>query len=331
MNPQFRSAAASLGLAEPALEPGHVRLRWSCCCGSEIWDDFKLITPGASLDLDTCMEQSVDARQSSHIIPARRRSTERDGANTAIRSPRSNLRPLPSSASAESTTAEQQLWMYGIFQPETTTDELVELRVSTTVTDQRLFTFLYSNYQRRSNPVCRFFSMRGVTKVSLVRFVRAPGMPDVLHIDDWPTNEHAAPSWLYSDDGYPRYLPRVGHNHLLHLWRDPSRHHGPISQESSASQNPRFHSYAFLRVPKKIGASLMSGSVDAEQGWALYFEEGLHLRPMYIMLCTWASLGCTIYYCTSQGLISQLCGAWVFGMATWIGVLIALSAAVSLT
>ncbi len=324
MNPQLRSVAASLGLAEPALEPGHVRLRWSCCCGSEIWDDFKFIASGPRPDLDTCMEQRVDARQRSQVVPTRRRSIERDGANTAIRSPRSNLRPLPSSASAESTTTDQRLWMYGIFQPEKFTDELVELRVSTTTTDQMIFGFLYSHYQRQRNPIYRFFSMRGVKKISLARFVRAPRMPDVHEIDDWPTDEA---SWLHTD-AHPRHLlPKVGHNHLLHLWRYPSRPHGPINHASSASLTPGFRSHVFLHVPKKIGAPLKSGSIDAEQGWALYFEEGVDLRSMYIMLSTWLGLGCAVYFCARQGLISQQCGTWVFGIATWMGVFVVLAAA----
>ncbi|KAL8918055.1 MAG: hypothetical protein Q9208_007577 [Pyrenodesmia sp. 3 TL-2023] len=262
------AAAAYLGLVEPALKPGHTRLRWPCRCGSEIWDDFMVIAPGESHELNTQTVPSVNGRQRSQDIPMTQTSTQRYNANTATGSPPSDLRHLAPSASVEGIAADQQVWVYGIFELNRSTDQLVKLRVPITITDQRLFSLLYSQYPHQGSHIHRLFSMRRVKKISVVRFVHAPNGPDVHQFDDWPTNEYA-PLWT-SSGGYPPFLPRVGYNHLLHMWRDPFGDHGPISQAS----------YASLRLPKKTGAQLRYGDFEAEEGWGLFLKEGLDLRSI---------------------------------------------------
>ncbi|KAL9002545.1 MAG: hypothetical protein Q9188_004524 [Gyalolechia gomerana] len=113
-------------------------------------------------------------------------------------------------------------WVLPIFQYDRYGTRVNHLRVDQTTSDKDLFVNIKEKYHQETSKVRRFFVMRGVKKISCVKFVHAAVEPDIHKFDDWPGQKHSPP-WIYK--GCPAkksHIPLVGHTYLMHLWQHPS-------------------------------------------------------------------------------------------------------------
>lgn len=122
----------------------------------------------------------------------------------------------PDGTNADST------WILPIFQHERYGTKVKHLPVKLDMSDETLFTTIKARYLEESSRMRRFFALRGVKKISCVKFIHAPREPDIHKFDDWPTQKHSPP-WIYK--GCPakkKHIPLVGHTYLMHLWQNPT-------------------------------------------------------------------------------------------------------------
>ena len=111
--------------------------------------------------------------------------------------------------------------------------------------DEELFTMVKAQYFKETSRVRRFLALRGIKKISYVKFVHAPREPDIHKYDDWPLQKHSPP-WIYK--GCPakkKHIPLVGHTYLLHLWQNPSH------SDAETYRSQRAQSLSF-KLPKLL-------------------------------------------------------------------------------
>ncbi|KAL8708280.1 MAG: hypothetical protein Q9225_007629 [Loekoesia sp. 1 TL-2023] len=276
----FKMAAELLELLEKPLDSRFRRIRWTCVCGSRLYDDFRELAPGALDELerflnnndkmeqvrgrpdqsDVFTEPALDAShtlQGASSIPLVRQlagdiSTHNDQGNTGdltTSSTQSNQSAhVPNNGHNEDqagdnngalpvglrrrgparnhtdriTDAGRDMWILPIFQYDRYGTRVRHLPVELTMSDKTLFTSIKTEYHEETSRFRRFFAMRGVKKISYVKFVHASVEPDIHKFDDWPEQKHSPP-WTYK--GCPakkKHIPLVGHTYLLHLWQNPS-------------------------------------------------------------------------------------------------------------
>lgn len=115
-----------------------------------------------------------------------------------------------------------QMWMLPIFQYDRYGTTVKHLRVDSTTSDKDLFLDIKTKYHEETSRFRRFFALRGVKKISCVKFRHAAVEPDIHKFDDWPGQKYSPP-WIYK--GCPAkktHILLVGHTYLMHLWQNPT-------------------------------------------------------------------------------------------------------------
>lgn len=354
--------ATMLGIQEPPVETGYRRVRWTCwCCGEQLWDDYKELVPGALDELQACLGHSFSSAQhppslsysdlheesttaaGSRSNDAHQPDADHIGTSTGTPGvpPSIRNRRLGTTQSA-GLTGDRDVWVYGIFEINSHTIRLVQLKVPMTTLDLDLFWTLRKEYFAQSSRFSRFLSMRALQKISVAYFVHAPIQPDVRYYDRWPA-EADCPPWKYVD--VPGCSPNVGSKMLMHLWQN-ARHlktptegagtyrpptgispqgieHGTINDRIPTSTTTRVYdhrAYNFLRLPKKAGGQLKTGALDPDQAWGIYFHEGFQL-PYLVMIIlflhTLGGLAFGVYWSLKYGFVAKDGGASAWGVAAW--------------
>ncbi|KAI4137171.1 MAG: hypothetical protein L6R39_007436, partial [Caloplaca ligustica] len=247
----FKQAAEFLEPSETPLRPGYTRIRWTCVCGANLYDDFKEVATGALNELQDFLDyhrgihqatyssqpttnrtggNGDEATPSSHPAQTPSANNSRIGTNErednvppGLRRRRRSRRRLSSSEATSSDT-----WVLPIFDRGHDRTAVDHLPVHATMSDEILFKTLKGRYFKQSSRLRRFLTLRSVKKISYVKFIHAPREPDIQKFDDWPLKKHAPP-WEYK--GCPakkRQLPLVGSTYLMHMWQNPS-HSDPES------------------------------------------------------------------------------------------------------
>ncbi|KAI4249407.1 MAG: hypothetical protein LQ352_005662 [Teloschistes flavicans] len=239
----WRGVAEFLEILEKPIPPGFTRVRWTCFCGCSLFDDFQEIEPDTLHELEgflndrTHIHQSTNDESTSHNS-----STNSMGSVAAQSSSVQGLRPTPTGRSnttdnnlppglrrrqrelndTYASSTSPPTWVLPIFQVERYGSKVKHLRVDTETSDESFFTTVKAQYLGENSRLRRILSMRGVKKISYVKFVHAPREPDIHKYDDWPLQKHSPP-WVYK--GCPakrKHIPLVGHTYLMHLWHHPS-------------------------------------------------------------------------------------------------------------
>ncbi|KAI4167199.1 MAG: hypothetical protein LQ343_007411 [Gyalolechia ehrenbergii] len=161
--------------------------------------------------------------QSSQSIQSRNDRINRNQAEGNNNNSPQGLRQRHPTRSETGTSAMgYNAWVLPIFQYDRYGTRVKHLRVDQTTSDKDLFVNIKEKYHQETSKVRRFFVMRGVKKISCVKFVHAAIEPDIHKFDDWPRQKHSPP-WIYK--GCPAkksHIPLVGHTYLMHLWQHPS-------------------------------------------------------------------------------------------------------------
>ncbi|KAL8664206.1 MAG: hypothetical protein Q9202_003284 [Teloschistes flavicans] len=251
----WRRVAEFLEILEKPIQPGFTRVRWTCFCGCSLFDDFQEIEPDTLHELEgflndrTHIHQSTNDESTSHNS-----STNSMGSVAAQSSSAQGSRPTPTGRSnttdnnlpqglrrrqrelndTYASSASPPTWVLPIFQVERYGSKVKHLAVDTETSDESFFTMVKAHYLGETSRIRRFLSMRGVKKISYVKFVHAPREPDIHKYDDWPLQKHSPP-WVYK--GCPakrKHIPLVGHMYLMHLWQNPS--HGDLQTYNNRPQ-----------------------------------------------------------------------------------------------
>ncbi|KAL8700081.1 MAG: hypothetical protein Q9201_005644 [Fulgogasparrea decipioides] len=237
------AAAEFFEFSEIPLQPGFRRVRWTCFCGSQLYDDYREIEGGALdqlqefLNHHTGVKEGTNNSQSPPDQPANSEASEiaatksAQGSRTVSTENRldnsdsdhpSGLRRRKHKRSEmeRGDSFASSTWVLPIFHFERYRTRVKHLQVDLKTSDEALFTMVKATYHEETSIIRRFFAMRAVKKISYVKFIHAPREPDIHRFDDWPLQKHSPP-WTYS--GCPaKYTPLVGQTYLMHLWQNPS-------------------------------------------------------------------------------------------------------------
>lgn len=214
----WRMVAEFLELLENPIPPGFRRVRWTCFCGCSLYDDFREMKPGALdhlvrfLNGRTDIPRSMnDQPTSSHNSPANSmdsapaqsssvhfsQNAPTGSLNTANPSPPSGLRRRQHRLGERNgSSASSSTWVLPLFQVERYGTKVKQLAVDTKTSDESLFTMVKAQYLGMTSRTRQILYMRGVKKISYVKFLHAPRMPDIHKFDDWPLQKHSPP-WVY--------------------------------------------------------------------------------------------------------------------------------------
>ncbi|KAL8835312.1 MAG: hypothetical protein Q9170_003367 [Blastenia crenularia] len=240
-------AAELLGLGEKPPRAGLRRMRWTCVCGSNLYDDFLEQAPRTLDELQDFLNKNEtgdvirqaaggtsaenmrsaevlagSASQSNQQMRVHPDSIDMDRANDNDDACSQGLRQRPTRSDREPTAMSHQAWILPIFQYDRYGTMVKHLRVDLTTSDKDLFLNIKERYQEATSRTRRFFAMRGVKKISCVKFIHATVEPDIHKFDDWPGQKHSPP-WIYKGCPAKRtHIPLVGHTYLMHLWQNPS-------------------------------------------------------------------------------------------------------------
>ncbi|KAL8692040.1 MAG: hypothetical protein Q9218_002849 [Villophora microphyllina] len=238
----WERATQFLELSEKPVPPGFKRVRWTCFCGCALYDDFREVEPGALYELQSFLNNRKGTRQMTND-QSNSHSTREDSMNLPVHHSESiqasESAPLEGSDrddnlppglrrrgrrpdATHGNLASSPTWILPIFQIERYGTKVKHLPVDPTMSDETLFTSVKARYHEETSRIRRFFAMRGVKKISYVKFMHAPREPDIHKFNDWPLQKHSPP-WVYK--GCPakkRHIPLIGHAYLMHLWQNPS-------------------------------------------------------------------------------------------------------------
>ncbi|KAL8790249.1 MAG: hypothetical protein Q9195_006472 [Heterodermia aff. obscurata] len=316
------SLAEILELREKALETGYRRIRWTCVCGARLYDDFREITDGSLAQLEDFLNDTgVNQRICESVTPG-------NGATSTISVTGTNSiqaeQTSQTTQSADSFDADakeglrrrghgqiqtchedsslSKMWILPIFQYERYGTKVKHLSVASDTCDENFFTMVKQRYLEETSRIRRFFALRGVKKISYVKFIHAPREPDIHKFDDWPLHIQQ------------QSLETTSSN-------EPSPTSGQSSPPSEQeNQGPR-SSYVFLRTPRKLGEQLQPDDEDPPEAWGLYFEEGFRVHHFFILLLfiyILASLAFAIYWCANFGFTGPKTGSGAFAVSSWM-------------
>lgn len=151
-----------------------------------------------------------------------------------------------------------------------TADKLYPWVVEKISTDNALFSTLRSLYKTAREEQVSFLSLKTLRSIRFVRFeVYSQRLVDVRMTPDMPDESRREE---YSYDPMPaEFLPPIGENHMMHLYRCPD---GADHTDICLS-----------KIPKKIEglAWLPVHPQGCKVGWGLQFVEGLDVAKLWLL------------------------------------------------
>ncbi|KAL8749237.1 MAG: hypothetical protein Q9199_007809 [Rusavskia elegans] len=220
--------AKFLELREKPIGSGLKRVRWICVSNASSY-----------------LKHGVDARDENRQSPGLRRR----------RHSATNVTPSPSNS----------IWVLPIFYKERYMRKVEHLSVNINLSDLELFGLIKKSYYLSKSMTWRLLAMRGVKKVSFVKFMHAPWAPDIQEGNCWPTKERCPP-WDY-EGCRTENMPNIGEDYLLHRWRNPS-HSDEVtyfSQPRSLVERVRFYVRSLKNGIAKHAAGIPMAVINRQQ------------------------------------------------------------------
>ena len=174
---------------EPPVEEGKVRIRWTCQCGTELWDDFKELIPGAAENLrhqlDVYARKAThdsqglaNEAQPSHVAshPGRNRSdlTEAHPLPTPSESASRQSRSIVSTETSAKPPSQDppggdQKFLLLCLSKTSDTLWLFQLNVEHVTSDFSLFRMLRTAYMDYHGLLARFFSPKSLASINFIK------------------------------------------------------------------------------------------------------------------------------------------------------------------
>ncbi|KAH7125294.1 hypothetical protein B0J11DRAFT_301482 [Dendryphion nanum] len=296
-----------LGVCETRTLPGAQRLRWTCTCGKNIYDDFVELQPGALEDLRLRLqhrETPTDYNSGSakawgrinsifswsvtslmHILRGHGGQT-RSNPNTG-QLPTHNP-PISSMNQFRATTPVSSNPLYlllcinsGRFGADLHQESMQQISC-----DQELFHFLRRIYAHRRNRLLRLFSLRTMNSIQFVKFAADMSAKVDIHSHSTYCDKlmcicvppeskvEPTPNSEYRCNPIPaNHIPPFGENYMMHLYSSPS------------CVNP-LQVAVYNQIPKRTCGQLMVRPENVSEGWGLHFREGWHLVKIWALICS---------------------------------------------
>lgn len=311
--------------SEPPVPSDHVRVRWTCSCGKQLYDDFVERRRGAARLLEAYLNRpqvhtpsspsksstsstlsSVFSSSSTASTLATPQSTSNSGSSSSWGqgdsskySPTRLRNNNPFSVRIGSYPEPQ--WLLTCANEGRYTPKIVHLDVNTARirSDKDLAMALREHYSQVNRRWFRILKLRGLTTIDFVQFeVHRNRFADIRKCPDMPS-----PKSGY--DFEPADLvPPVGSQYLLHLFKHPEDYDGEL--------------VTYLRAPKR------RSRLEFGVGWGINLVEGFLAARVWMLVIGFFVLGsivfAAVWVCKRNGDVQ---GA--FAVSGWIITLAALA------
>ncbi|KAI4185198.1 MAG: hypothetical protein LQ346_005961 [Caloplaca aetnensis] len=265
------SVLANAAFPEIPVAAGKRRIRWTCSCGSRLYDDFVELRPGAAKEL----EAALDA-------PSQQRTS---GQPSASSNQSLSMQPLGTDASASSTSAPT-----GLSVPANTASynprPLDGRPNSTTITcdPESKWLLVCAQAWQRPTSLMHLSSEVSDTSRDLVDVRKVPDMPP----------ESRKEEYLYQTCDL---LPPIGENLMTHLF-----HHPHEANEKAIT---------FIRSPKKRKQRLVvCPQMGTSLGWGIHLVEGWAWTKIWLLSLTLMLLSSLVFAISWSVLKHDLQGAF---------------------
>ncbi|KAI1170182.1 hypothetical protein F4777DRAFT_134604 [Nemania sp. FL0916] len=278
---------------EPPVPDGKKRVKWTCRCGTPLFDDFTELKPRAIENLEAELrglgrtsgsgalkqlgELVVAAFKTWIVLPFVQKNYQNPW-------PASILLPTHTTnaqtASAIHQTGNNLYLLLCVDRGEFET-KLHQKIINGLSNDRGIFQSLlreYHDYRKFRT----WFTLRGISQLSLTRFTVDLGSFTEVHkhIDTCNPSCVCLPPEPKIDIEYrcrpaPKtdlgYVPAIGPARLTHYFRNPD-----------CARNTQTTIYA--QLPKRICGELLASDVTEELGWGIHFQEGWHWRTIFVIV-----------------------------------------------
>lgn len=303
---------------------GKVRIRWTCACGTRLYDDFMEIRSGAAKRLEAalngtnqqrpCGQQSTQTNVTNNFQPrislaGSSSSTPAGFSNLGLSRLTSSYDPRPMNGRptlTNVTSSPEMKWLLVCAQAWHRPTSLLHLNLCMTTSDQELFTGLRQLYLALKKTWWQKLSLKAVTSIKFVQFELHP--KDLVDIRKVPAMPPQSKMTEYHCEEYD-LIPPIGENLMTHLFHNP--HDG---NEKAIT---------FRRSPKKLGQKLaVCPQRGTSLGWGVQIVEDWATNKIWLLALLLFVLSSIIFAITWSVLEHDLQGA--FGAAAYFVALMGL-------
>lgn len=315
---QYLSIFIGLLWPEPPVAPDKTRIRWTCSCGTHLYDDFIETRPGAAEELrnalhapEYCRPNGSQSTSSSSSNPSQMSVT--GSASTSVGQPNNSrisiYEPNPVNGrptSATITCDPESKWLLVCAQSWQRPTSLLHLNVCSTSSDQQLFTDLRQLYLQLKRVWWHRLSLQTVKSIRFIQFELYPkDLVDIRKVPDMPPQAKEE-EYLYQRCDL---LPPIGENLMSHLF------HHPHDADEKAIM--------FLRSPKKRKQKLaVCPQIGTNVGWGIHLVEGWAVTKIWVLIFTTFLLSTLVFAIAWSVLWHDVQGA--FSVAAYFVALIGL-------
>lgn len=291
------------------------RVKWTCSCGEELFDDFVELRPGAARELEAYLNRprtytggsptSPSSSQGSRSftgssvggIPSANTSWSSYGFQNTSPGGEDKLKvPGTSTGSSFSLPFFNQPeppWLLTCANEGRSTPKLAHLDMAphNIRSDKDLAMALRNHYFEINNKWWRALKLRGLATIDFVQFeVHQNRFADIRKSPDMPL-----PGQDYAFEPGD-LMPPVGSKYLLHLFKHPQDYDGEM--------------ITYLRIPKK------NGRLGLGRGWGISLVEGFEASRVWTMFCIFFAVGSLVFGAVWASKKQDVQGA--FGVAAWV-------------
>ncbi|KAL8963776.1 MAG: hypothetical protein Q9183_004969, partial [Haloplaca sp. 2 TL-2023] len=274
-------------MSEPPLPNGKTRIRWTCTCGSRLFDDYIELKVGAAEKLQDALHAPNRQQPAGHDNAAGDIGTQSlnsgsPGMSASTFHSTTSGQQVNSTASAQAyeppsssgrRRAEairrdrESIWLMICAKARRRPASLLHLNVCSMASDQHLFTEMRRLYMELKRTWYYKFSLKAVQSIRFVQFELHPrDLVDVRKVPDMPSEAKKA-EYLYQPCDL---LPPVGENLMTHLF-----HHPHEANEKAIT---------FLRSPKKRKQRLgVCPQIGTNIGWGIHLVEGYAITQIWLL------------------------------------------------
>ncbi|KAK5711950.1 hypothetical protein LTR17_018158 [Elasticomyces elasticus] len=302
---------------EPDLDPGKVRVRWTCSCGKQLYDDFQEKRSGAARELEAYLNRPRTHTGGTPTTPSSAQSSRMFSPNSSFGMPTSSHTSMSSNGFSKGTPSHdgdtkpprsftslppyvpynfpaEPPWLLTCANEDRHTPKMSHLDMGSHKirSDKDLAMSLRDHYFNVNKKWWRTLRLRGLSTINFVQFeVHQNRFADIRKCPDVPMAGHSDYSFEASD-----LLPPVGSHYLLHLFRHPEDYDSEL--------------ITYLRAPKK------TGRLQLGVGYGINLVEGFEAARVWLMVSIFFAVGSIVFAIAWAWKKHDVQGA--FGVAAWV-------------
>ena len=300
---------------EQPVEPGKVRVRWTCACGQLMHDDFVERRPGAARALEAYLNRPRMHTGGTPVTPSSSYGSRSFTGSSIGGVPSANTSwssygfqqgsPVNSRDTKSPETATgmpfqlpffnhpEPPWLLTCANEDRYTPKLAHLDMGTHTirSDKDLAMSLRNHYFNVNKKWWRVLKLRGLATIEFVQFeVHQNRFADIRKSPDMPL---LGQDYTFEPGDL---MPPVGSHYLLHLFKHPEDYDGEL--------------ITYLRAPKK------NARLNIGRGWGISLVEGFEAGKVWLMVSMFFALASLVFAIAWAWKRHDVQGA--FGVAAWI-------------